>query len=623
MSGGFSNKTNTGSGLTASETLWVQTGNAGVLLLTETTAPSATAGVGKLYVKSSDSALYFKNDSGVEIMIGGGGTVTSVSVTTANGVSGSVATATTTPAITLTLGAITPTSVNGLTITTTTGVLTITNGKTLAVTNTLTLSGTDSTIMTFPSTSATIARTDAGNTFTGASTASAWVLTSPTITTKISPTSDDGAPLGDLTHNFSDLFLASGGVINYANSNVVITHTSGILTMGTGEMRITTVGTNTASVVTVGGTQTLTNKTLTSPTLTTPALGTPASGTLTSCTGLPVSTGISGLGANIATWLATPSSANLIAAVTDETGSGALVFANTPTLVTPVLGAATGTSVTLSGAGLAGSFTNSTDSASVQGLLIKGTRATPAANDEIYESYNLNSSTGVTREFARITAKGTTVTNTSEVGRLQFAVMSAGTLADEIYLTPTAFSPAANDGNALGTTALSWSDLFGATGFILNIANGNWVATHTSGILTVTTGDFRITTANVGTNADTVPTLTSANTFTNKRINPRIATTTSSGTPTPDVSSTDIYILTALAAAPTFGIPAGTPLNGQKLIVRIKDNGTARALAYNAIYRAVGVTLPTTTVISKTLYLGMVYNSDDTKWDVIAVAQEA
>jgi hypothetical protein len=76
----------------------------------------------------------------------------------------------------------------------------------------------------------------------------------------------------------------------------------------------------------------------TSPTLVTPALGTPSSATLTNATGLPVSTGISGLGAGVATFLATPSSANLAAAVTDETGTGALVFANSPTLVTPALG---------------------------------------------------------------------------------------------------------------------------------------------------------------------------------------------------------------------------------------------------------------------------------------------
>jgi len=75
-----------------------------------------------------------------------------------------------------------------------------------------------------------------------------------------------------------------------------------------------------------------------SPTLVTPALGTPASGTATNLTGLPISTGVSGLGSGVATFLATPSSANLISAVTDETGSGALVFANSPTLVTPALG---------------------------------------------------------------------------------------------------------------------------------------------------------------------------------------------------------------------------------------------------------------------------------------------
>src|SRR5439155_7848932 len=92
------------------------------------------------------------------------------------------------------------------------------------------------------------------------------------------------------------------------------------------------------------------------PTLIAPLLGTPSSGVLTNCTGLPLA-GVTGLGTNVATWLATPSSANLAAALTDETGSGAAVFATSPTLVTPILGtpqSGTLTNCTLPVGGLTG-----------------------------------------------------------------------------------------------------------------------------------------------------------------------------------------------------------------------------------------------------------------------------
>nr|MDQ3009059.1 hypothetical protein [bacterium] len=117
-----------------------------------------------------------------------------------------------------------------------------------------------------------------------------------------------------------------------------------------------------------------------------------------------------------------------------------------------------------------------------------------------------------------------------------------------------------------------------------------------------------------------IPSISSTNTFTNKRVTARIGTETSSATSTPTADSVDQWNVTALAVADAFAAPTGTPTDGQKLMIRIKDNGTARALTWNAIYRASSdLALPSTTVISKTLYLGFIYNAADTKWDLLAV----
>jgi hypothetical protein len=106
---------------------------------------------------------------------------------------------------------------------------------------------------------------------------------------------------------------------------------------------------------------------------------------------------------------------------------------------------------------------------------------------------------------------------------------------------------------------------------------------------------------------------------------PRVTGTTSSATPTPDADTTDLYSLTAQAAAAAFGNPTGTPVNGQALKIRIKDNGTARALTWGTAYVAGGVALPSTTVLSKIMTIGFLYNSDNAlnKWQCVAVVTEA
>ncbi|MFA9228561.1 MAG: hypothetical protein ACEQR7_09040 [Agathobacter rectalis] len=95
---------------------------------------------------------------------------------------------------------------------------------------------------------------------------------------------------------------------------------------------------------------------------------------------------------------------------------------------------------------------------------------------------------------------------------------------------------------------------------------------------------------------------------------------TSSATPTPNSDTTDIFDVTALAAGATFAAPTGSPVEGQTLIIRIKDNGVARSLAFNAAYRfSTELIAPTTTIIDKTLYMGFIYNSSVSKWDCLAI----
>jgi len=114
-------------------------------------------------------------------------------------------------------------------------------------------------------------------------------------------------------------------------------------------------------------------------------------------------------------------------------------------------------------------------------------------------------------------------------------------------------------------------------------------------------------------------------TITGKTI-PNIQTVSSEGTITPNANTDTQVSVTALAVPATIAIPSGTPSDGQRLLIRFEDNGTGRALTWTTSaggYRAVGLTLPTTTTATKVLYVGCIYNALDGFWDVIAKGEQA
>ena len=209
-------------------------------------------------------------------------------------------------------------------------------------------------------------------------------------------------------------------------------------------------------------------------------------------------------------------------------------------------------------------------------------------------------------------------------------VSSSQTLTNKTLTTPILANPKftdsvyANDGSPL----LSTNQTASAVNYlqISNRATGVAPSLHAVGSDTninlnlISKGSGVVT-----ANSVEIATISGTQTLTNKRITPRVGTTTSSATPAINTDTTDQYTITAQAADITSMSSSltGTPTDGQKLIIRIKDNGTARAITWGTSWRAIGVTLPTTTTVSKTMYVGAVYNSADSKWDVLAVGQEA
>lgn len=305
-------------------------------------------------------------------------------------------------------------------------------------------------------------------------------------------------------------------------------------------------------------------------------------------------------------------------------------------------------SIIASNTSVPATLTNTTNTASNQGLIIQSDRATPANNDEIYQSFKLSDSAGNQDEFARITTVATDVTSTSEDSKILFSYMIGGVLTAKLRLLGTVLGPDANDGLALGTATTSWSDIFLADGGVINFNNGNATLTHSAGLLTsnvplslgtsnaLTTGNIELGNASdttlsrssagvLAVEGVVVPTVSSTNTLTNKRKQPRVYSTTNNASLTPEIDTYDIFHLTAMSAATTINNHStSTPADGELMQFRFLDNGTARALTWGTNYVAkAGVSLPTTTVLSKNLTVLFEWNANLSKWNLLSSGQEA
>jgi hypothetical protein len=170
--------------------------------------------------------------------------------------------------------------------------------------------------------------------------------------------------------------------------------------------------------------------------------------------------------------------------------------------------------------------------------------------------------------------------------------------------------------------------LVGPIGPITPPANGGTGVNNSTRTLTINTNSGTLgfpsasTVMTFPSATDTVAGIAATQTLTNKRVDPRVSSSASASSVTPDIASYDMYAYTALAANLTINAPTGTPVDGNTLLFRILDDGTSRTLTWNATFTAIGASLPTATTASKMIYVGCIYNAANTRWDVISVSSQ-
>lgn len=210
-----------------------------------------------------------------------------------------------------------------------------------------------------------------------------------------------------------------------------------------------------------------------------------------------------------------------------------------------------------------------------------------------------------------ITSSGGVTSVASQTGTgSKFVMDTSPTLVTPILGTPTSGTLTNCTGLPVAGITASTSTALGVGSVELGHASDTTLSRSSAGVLAV--------------EGVVVDTISASNTLTNKRITPRVNTVASSATPTINTDTTDIFTITALAAAITSFTTnlSGNPTTGQKLEIRILDNGTARAITWGASFATRGVTLPTTTVISKYLRVLLEWNEVASVWDCIGVCQE-